>query len=56
MKKTVKEVRKKVIDEIKSVPGKSWFVDSYLLVVEKFARQLCDLYPKADRETRRQKF
>lgn len=48
--KIIKTIRKKVIDEIRSIPGKSWFVDSHLLVVEKLANQLCDFYPKADRE------
>lgn len=50
LRKIVKTIREQVIEEFRSLPGKSWVVNRHLLVVEKFANQLCDLYKKANRE------
>ena len=50
MKKIVKIIRKQVIKEFKSIPGKAWVVNKHLLVVEKWVKKLCKLYPQADQE------
>lgn len=51
MDQKLKSIRDKIAKEIKtSKLCHPWFYKEHFLVVEKFAKELCDLYPKASRK------
>lgn len=51
MKNLIDTFKNKVIENCKNENFKyrDWFVNDHLLIVEKLANELCDLYPNADR-------
>ena len=51
MNKKLEDIRNQIINEIKtSKLCQPWFIDEHLVVVEKFAEQLCQLYPLANKD------